>query len=115
MDGGWMQDHADDTEARHPCPPWCTREHAPGLHPDDQHHTSPPRRVALVTGDPALNPDDLAVAGAAVARLVRRTQSDQTWLEVVSEEGRDVRMVATLDSARRLLDVLQELVSTATG
>jgi hypothetical protein len=108
-----MQDHTDDTAARHSCPPWCERDHLPGLHPDDRHHASPSRRVVLVTGDPVLDPDDLAVADAVVARLFRRTHSELTWLEVVSEEGRDVRIVTTLDSARRLLAILDELVSTA--
>lgn len=110
-----MQDHTDDTTASNGCPPWCRRAHAPGLHPEDQHHASEPRRVALVTGVPALDPDDLAVTSAVVARLVRRTQSDVTWLEVVSEEGRDLRMVITLDSARRLLAVLHELLDAASG
>lgn len=108
-----MQDHTDETAALDSCPPWCGREHLPGLHPDDQHHASRPRRVALVTGHPVLDPDDLAVAGAVVARLFRRTHSDLTWVEVVSEEGRDIRLVATLDSAHRLLAVLQELLSSA--
>ena len=108
-----MKDHIDDMSERRPCPPWCGQEHPPWGHPDDQHHTSTPRRIAVVTGDPALDPDDLAVAGAAVARLVRRTQSDVTWLEVVSEEGRAIRMVTTLDSARRLLAALEALVSAA--
>lgn len=108
-----MQDHTDDTAPAHPCPPWCERDHRPGLHPDDQHHASRPRLIPLVTGLPALDPDDLAVAAAVVARLVRRTHSDLTWLEVASEEGRDVRVVLTVDSARRLLAVLHELVSVA--
>ena len=64
-------------------------------------------------GTPLSIRDDLAVADAVVARLFRRTSSDQTWLEVVSEEGRDVRMVATLDSAGRLLTVLHDLLSNA--
>jgi hypothetical protein len=69
----------------------------------------------VVTGDPLLDPDDLADAGAVVARLFRRTHSELTWLEVVSEEGREVRLVATLDSARRLLGVLQDLLSGDSG
>lgn len=108
-----MQDHTDDTAAAAACPPWCDRDHRPGLHPDDQHHASRPRRVPLITGHPVLDPDELAVPGAVVARLVRRTQSDLTWLEIVSEEGRDLRLVTTLDSARRLLTVLRELLSAA--
>ena len=108
-----MHEQTDENAASHPCPSWCVRAHEAGRHPDDQHHASRTRRVALVTGAPALDPDDLAVATAVVARLVRRTHSDVTWLEVVSEEGREVRMVATLGSARQLLAVLQELLSLA--
>ena len=108
-----MQDHTDDDAVRRSCPPWCRRDHRPGLHPDDQHHAGPASRVAVVTGQPALHPDAHADTGAVVARLVRRTHSDQTWLEVVSEEGRAVRLVVTLDSARRLLATLHEVVSAA--
>ena len=69
--------------------------------------------MPVVAGDPALDPDHLAVPEAVVARLVRRTHSDLTWLEVRSEESRDVRLVITVDSARRLLPALQRLVTEA--
>jgi hypothetical protein len=109
-----MTDETDATAVSRTCPPWCGRDHAAGLHPDDQHHASRPRRVAVISGAPALEPDELAVATAVVARLVRRTHSGLTWLEVVSEEGRGLRMVATVDSAGRLLRVLQELLGLET-
>jgi len=108
-----MHDQTDETGAADGCPSWCRRTHDVGLAADDQHHASAPRRVALVTGVPALHPDELAVATAVIVRLIRRTHSDLTWVEVVSEEGRDVRLVATLDSARPLLAALQELVTSA--
>jgi hypothetical protein len=108
-----MQDHTDDTTSTRACPPWCTRDHEAGLHPDDQHHLSRACRVAVVSGDPALEPDDQAVADAVVARLLRRSRSDLTWLEVVSEEGRDVRLVTTVESAGRLLAVLRRLLADA--
>jgi len=113
MDGGRMQDHTDDTAAHDGCPPWCGRDHSPGAHADDRHHASRPRRVAVVTARTTLDRDDLAAGSAVVARLFRRNDGDLTWVEVVSEEGRDVRMVITLDSARRLLTVLHELVRAA--
>jgi hypothetical protein len=69
----------------------------------------------MVTGTPALDRDDLAVADAVIVRLLRPTHSDVTWLEVVSEEGRSVRLISTLDSTRRLLAVLHELVSAASS
>jgi hypothetical protein len=108
-----MQDDTDDTATLRECPPWCGRVHDVGTHPDDQHHVSVPHRVPMVVGDPALEPDDLAIPDAVVARLVRRTHSDLTWLEVRSEEGRDVRLVTTLESAHRLLATLQRLVVEA--
>ena len=67
----------------------------------------------MLTGDPMLDPDELATASAVVGRLVRRTHSDSTWVEILSEEGRDVRLVVTVDSARRLLALLQELLASA--
>jgi hypothetical protein len=115
MDGGLMHDQTDETGAADGCPAWCRRTHVAGLPADDQHHASAPRRVALVTGAPTLDPDELAMASAVIVRLVRRTHSDLTWVEVVSEEGRGVRLVATLDSARPLLAVLQELVTSASA
>jgi hypothetical protein len=110
-----MQDHTDDTTAPRACPAWCVRDHKPGLHPDDQHHTSRAHRVVVVAGAPPLEPDELALPDAVVVRLVRRTRSDLTWLEVVSEEGRDARLVTTVESATRLLDVVRRLLADAVG
>ena len=107
-----MCDH-DESEAAPPCPTWCRRDHDDRLHPDDQHHQSAARRVGAVTGRPALEPDDLAVPCPVLARLLRRTDSEQTWVELVSEEGREVRLVVTLESAVRIRAVLDELVATA--
>jgi hypothetical protein len=95
------------------CPTWCGRAHGAGDHPDDRHHTSPPRLVALVTGNPVLEPDDHAHAVSAVLRLVRRTESGLTWVEVVSEEGQEVRLVVTTESARRLVTTLHGLLAEA--
>lgn len=110
-----MQDHTDDSAAPRGCPPWCVRDHRPDLPLDDQHHTSRPRRVPVLTGRPALDPDDLAVGDAVVVRLLRRTQAELTWLEAVSEEGDAIHLVATVDTARRLLAVLHELVTAASA
>lgn len=107
-----MQNHTDDTGARHTCPSWCQRSHPPGAHPDDQHHASTPRHAVVLTGDPMLQPDDLATASAIVGRLARRADSELTWLEILSEEGRDVRLVVTVDSAHRLCTLLRELLQT---
>ena len=95
------------------CPPWCDRAHAPDDHPDDRHHQSPAELVAVVTGSPMLEPDDHAHPTSAVVRLVRRRESDLTWVEVVSEEGPEVRLVVTTESARRLMATLQRLLALA--
>jgi hypothetical protein len=105
-----MQEHTGRTAALRGCPPWCARDHESGTHPDDQHHASVRLRVPVVAGHPAIEPDDLAAPDAVVVRLLRRTHSDLTWLEVRSEEGPGVRLVTTLESARRLLAVLHRLV-----
>lgn len=107
-----MCDH-DQSEPVRSCPTWCRRDHDDRLHPDDQHHQSAARRVGAVTGRPGLEPDDLAVPCPVLARLLRRTDSEQTWVELVSEEGREVRLVVTLESAVRIRAVLDELVATA--
>jgi hypothetical protein len=69
--------------------------------------------VAVVTGDPMLEPDDQARPVSAVGRLVRRAGSDLTWLEVVSEEGPEVRLVVTAESAGRLMATCRELLADA--
>jgi hypothetical protein len=96
-----------------PCPPWCHRAHDVGDHPDDRHHQSHAHLVAVVAGNPMLETDDQAHAESAVARLVRRTGSDLTWVEIVSEEGPEVRLVVTAESARRLVTTMQRLLSLA--
>jgi hypothetical protein len=108
-----MQDRTDDAEASHTCPGWCRRPHPPGAHPEDGHHASTPRHAVVLTGDPMLEPDDRATASAIVGRLARRADSGLTWLEVLSEEGRDVRLVVTVDSAHRLCALLEELLGMA--
>jgi hypothetical protein len=95
------------------CPLWCRRDHTEGDHPEDRHHQSPARLVAVVTGQPMLDPDDQARPVSAVIRLVRRQGSETTWLELVSEEGPEVRLVVTTESARRLVRDVQRLLSTA--
>jgi hypothetical protein len=110
-----MPNHIDDTGERSACPDWCCSSHSPTLHVDDRHHHSRPRRVVVITGAPTLEPDDDAHPAAVIARLVRRVDSDLTWLEVLAEEGRDVRLVLTIDSGRRLLAVLHTLADECGG
>jgi len=107
-----MHDH-EELDREPACPAWCRRVHEDRLHAEDQHHQSAGHRVAVVTGHPGLEPDDLATPCPVVARLVRRTDSRLTWVELVSEEGDDVRLVVTLESALRVGAVLAELVTAA--
>jgi len=103
----------EGTERSRPCPPWCRRSHEEQRHPEDRHHQSEARHASVVTGHPTLEPDDLATAATVVGRLVRRTDSAQTWVELVSEEGRLIRLVVTLGSAQRLHALLGELLGRA--
>lgn len=99
------------THTLEPCPSWCRRAHAAGDHPDDRHHQSAARVVAVVTGRPTLEADAAAAAISVTLRLVRRTGSALTWLEVVSEEGPHVRLVLTTESARQLFTTAAGLLA----
>jgi hypothetical protein len=96
-----------------PCPSWCRRVHATDDHPDDRHHHSRVLLVAVVTGHPTLEPDDRGEAVSVAVRLVRRVGSALTWLEILSEEGPQVRLVLTAESARHLLTTAGGLLSRA--
>lgn len=96
-----------------PCPSWCRHAHAPDDHPDDRHHRSRVLVLAVVTGHPTLETDEHAEPASVTVRLVRRVDSALTWLEVVSEEGPQVRLVLTAESARHLLRTAGALLAHA--
>jgi hypothetical protein len=106
-----MDDHIRPGPAPETCPPWCRRVHTDEDHLEDSHHQSAAALVAVVTGSPMFEPDDHARPASAVARLVRRAGSELTWVEVVSEEGPDLRLVVTAESARQLVTTLQHLLA----
>jgi hypothetical protein len=113
-EGGTMDAHIRPGSATgDPCPVWCRGDHAEDDHPDDRHHQSSTELVAVVTGSPMLEPEDQAHPTSAAVRLVRRTGSDLTWVEAVSEEGPEVRLVITTESARRLVTTLSRLLALA--
>jgi hypothetical protein len=97
-----------------PCPSWCRRAHHVGDHPDDRHHQSLVHLVAVVTGHPTLEADDTSLAISVAVRLVSRAGSALTWLEVRSEEGPQVRLALTTESARHLLMTAGGLLDAAT-
>jgi hypothetical protein len=97
-----------------PCPPWCCSPHAAADHAEDAHHRSRVRLVAAVTGHPTLEADERAEAVSLTVRLVRRIDSPVTWLEVVSAEGPEVRLVLTAESARHLLSTADALLGPPT-
>jgi hypothetical protein len=101
------------SDSRDPCPPWCRRAHTVDDHPDDRHHQSRVHLVPAVTGHPTLETDDLALPVVVALRLVRRVGSTLTWVEIVSEEGSQVRLVLTTESARHLLTTAGELLDRA--
>jgi len=97
-----------------PCPPWCRSPHVAAGHPEDAHHRSRVHLVAAVTGQPTLESDERAEAVSLAVRLVRRVDSRLTWLEVVSAEGPQVRLVLTVESARHLLSTAGALLGPPT-
>jgi hypothetical protein len=62
-----------------------------------------------------LEPDEDARAVSVVVRLVRRLHSELTWVEVLAEESREVRLILTVESARRLVGAVEALLAEATG
>jgi hypothetical protein len=108
-----MDAHIRSDPTRDTCPAWCLRDHSDGDHPDDRHHQSAAELVAVLIGNPMLEPDDYAYPISAVVRLVRRTGSDVTWLEVVSDEGPEVRLVVTTESAQRLVATIGRVLDLA--
>jgi hypothetical protein len=94
-----------------PCPSWCRGAHAVDDHPEDRHHQSRVHLVPVVTGHPTLETDDRAVPVVVALRLVRRVGSTLTWVEIVSEEGSQVRLVLTEESARHLLTTAGDLLA----
>jgi hypothetical protein len=83
--------------------PWCTTPHGATLHAADEDHRSDGRTVTLVRRPrgpgSAPNRSDVEVG------LLRRRTDSQTWLVV--EDGRDIHVEVTLDSAIDLLGALE--------
>jgi hypothetical protein len=111
-----MDDHIDADPGEHGgCPGWCRRVHGEQDHPEDRPHQSMAVFVAAVTGRPTLEPDEDARAVSVVVRLVRRLHSELTWVEVLAEESREVRLILTVESARRLVGAVEALLAEASG
>lgn len=99
----------------HPCPPWCVREHADDDHLEDRRHQSVEELLSVVRGDypgpeggdhdlaPRPQQEWLVVAHAAAGR---QAQPPVVWVHLGQEEGREVALDLTRDSARRLRDAL---------
>jgi hypothetical protein len=110
-DGGSMTERRRD-EPPTPCPPWCGRRHTQDDHFEDQLHQSPPRYAVLVTRRSLLAPDDVSEQDSpVVARLVQHPGSPLVWLEVAGEEDARIRLAVTVESARRLVAVLEALLA----
>jgi Domain of unknown function (DUF6907) len=105
----------DESSAPRACPVWCGRRHTPHDHPEDLLHQSPPRYAVLVTSPPSAGPDAapgvVAVATPVVGRLLQRTDSAEVWVEVAGEEDPGFRLAVTAESARRLVTVLDALLT----
>lgn len=103
----------DESAAARACPVWCGRRHALHDHPEDLLHQSPPRYAVLVTAPPSadLDLDAAAVATPVVGRLLQRPDSAEIWVEVAGEEGPGLTVAVTVGSARRLVTLLDALLT----
>src|SRR4051812_3821563 len=93
------------------CPPWCRRDHHSGDPAEDRLHQSDPAFVAVVHGDPRFAPDEGVRPDAVVLRLAQRHDSAAVWLEAASEEGSALRLLLSVESARRLADAMTTLLA----
>lgn len=92
-----------------PCPPWCTREHTAGDHPEDRYHQSEPSILPVVAGSGDTVPVTASLRPLTLAvRLGRHSGDDRTWLVVEALEEPRPRIVLTADAARLLLGALVE-------
>ena len=115
MDGGRMQrPRPTTTAALDACPPWCGRDHASRAAP----RRPAPREPAATRRrwSPA-TPRSTPTTSPSPTRWSRGSSAGPTptrpgWRSSARRVA-SVRMVATLDSARRLLAVLHELLSPA--
>ena len=91
-----------DAEPRNArCPyPWCTTPHGTTSHPDDEDHRSAGILMPAVARslDPTVHDTEIEVG------LLHRRHDGETW--VVIEDGADVHLEVTLDTARRLAQAL---------
>lgn len=79
--------------------PWCVTAHGETAHPDDEDHRSAGLGVAVDTrscADSGRGHRTIAEVG-----LLQRRSDPDVWL--VIEDGADLRMEVTLESARRLV------------
>ncbi len=85
-----------------PCAfPWCTTRHGATTHPDDEDH----RSAGIAMQAVARSPDATAHDTEIEVGLLHRRQDADTWL--VIEDGADVHLEVTLDTARRLARALR--------
>lgn len=97
------------------CPPWCVREHGEDDHLEDRRHQSVEESLPIERGDfpgpeggdpdraPRRQEEWLVVAHATTGRPA---QPPVVWVHLGQEEGREVALDLTHDSARRLRDAL---------
>lgn len=98
------------------CPPWCTREHAEGDHPEDRYHQSEPSILTVVAGPGDAVPVTASLRPTTLAlRAGRHLDDDLTWVVIESLEEPLPRLVLTADAARDLARALREQLTELAG
>jgi hypothetical protein len=87
-----------------PHPDWCTSEHGATLHPDDEDHRSSGVAVPLTVR--TAGSAGVAAETDAEIGLLRRRSDSTNWL--VIEDGANLHVELTLDSARRLVAAVSQ-------
>lgn len=90
-----------------PCPPWCTRAHAPDDHPEDRYHQSEASLLPVVAGSGDTVPVTASLRPLTLVVRAGRYDGGRTWLVIEATEDARPRMALTVDAARALAEALQ--------
>ncbi|MFT4286364.1 DUF6907 domain-containing protein [Nocardioides sp.] len=96
------------------CPAWCAREHREADHPEDRYHQSEPAIVPVIASLAPLVPVPASFEPAdLVVRRCRYVADAVEWLAVETLEAAHLRLVLTLESARRLVRAVADQVEAS--
>lgn len=110
-----MNDHTTPPWPDAACPPWCTRRHDPGDHPEDRRHQGAVHLVTLeiAAARPASSPETTPVD--VVVHADRPVGASEDRLRIESTESPEVRLALTARSTHELIRALRNVLEEISG